>query len=260
MPLAFLMFSYCPQFSKGKFIIIKVKEVVLLVKKVLVVDDEHNLREMISSYLQNEGYETIEAENGNSAVQTVKNDQFDLVLLDIMMPEMDGYEALKEIRSDQKKLPVIMLTAKTDEIDKVVGLEMGADDYITKPFSLRELSARIKAVLRRSTYDDDVDKDEIIEHGEIMINLSTYEVFVSENRVNLTPTEFKILATLAQKPGRVYSRLQLMNVAFGETYANYERSIDTHVSNLRRKIENDPHNPTYIHTMYGIGYRFGGEK
>ena len=236
------------------------KEVVRLVKRVLVVDDEHNLREMISSYLQNEGYETVEAANGDSAVQTVKNDQIDLVLLDIMMPEMDGYEALKEIRSIQKKLPVIMLTAKTDEIDKIVGLEMGADDYITKPFSLRELSARIKAVLRRATNEDsDVDEDEILEHGEIMINLSTYEVFVSGKRVNLTPTEFKILAMLAQKPGRVYSRLQLMNAAFGETYANYERSIDTHVSNLRRKVENDPHNPTYIHTMYGIGYRFGGE-
>lgn len=254
------MFPYCPQFFKGKFIIIKVKEVVPLVKKVLVVDDEYNLREMISSYLQNEGFETLEAANGNSAVQTIKNDQIDIVLLDIMMPEMDGYEALKEIRSIQKKLPVIMLTAKTDEIDKIVGLEMGADDYITKPFSLRELSARMKAVLRRATNDDeDVDKDEILEHGEIMINLSTYEVFVSRKRINLTPTEFKILVTLAQKPGRVYSRLQLLNVAFGETYANYERSIDTHVSNLRRKVENDPHNPKYIHTMYGIGYRFGGE-
>ncbi|HHW37694.1 MAG TPA: response regulator transcription factor [Bacillales bacterium] len=232
-----------------------------MVKKVLVVDDEHNLREMIASYLQNEGYETLEAENGNSAVQTIKNDQIDIVLLDIMMPEMDGYEALKEIRAIQRKLPVIMLTAKTDEIDKIVGLEMGADDYITKPFSLRELSARIKAVLRRATNEDsDIDEDEILEYGEIMINLSTYEVFVSGKRINLTPTEFKILAMLAQKPGRVYSRLQLMNAAFGETYANYERSIDTHVSNLRRKVENDPHNPTYIHTMYGIGYRFGGER
>lgn len=232
-----------------------------MVKRILVVDDEHKLREMISSYLQNDGYETVEAENGNSAVQTIKNDQIDMVLLDIMMPEMDGYEALKEIRSIQKKLPIIMLTAKTDEIDKIVGLEMGADDYITKPFSLRELSARIKAVLRRATNEDsDVEEDEILEYGEIMINLSTYEVFVSGKRINLTPTEFKILAALAQKPGRVYSRLQLMNVAFGETYANYERSIDTHVSNLRRKIEYDPHNPQYIHTMYGIGYRFGGEK
>lgn len=238
------------------------KEVVPLVKRVLVVDDEHKLREMISSYLQNEGYQTVEVANGNSAVQTIKNDQIDIVLLDIMMPEMDGYEALKEIRSIQKKLPVIMLTAKTEEIDKIIGLEMGADDYITKPFSLRELSARMKAVLRRATNDDgdgDVDKDEILEHGELLINLSTYEVFVSGKRINLTPTEFKILATLAQKPGRVYSRLQLMNVAFGETYANYERSIDTHVSNLRRKVEDDPHNPRYIHTMYGIGYRFGGE-
>ncbi|HHY74027.1 MAG TPA: response regulator transcription factor [Bacillus bacterium] len=232
-----------------------------MVKKVLVVDDEHNIREMIASYLQNEGYETIEAANGKSAVQTVKNEQIDIVLLDIMMPEMDGYEALKEIHAIQKNIPVIMLTAKTDEIDKIVGLEMGADDYITKPFSLRELTARMKAVLRRTAaVDTDVDEDEKLVRGDMVINLSTYEVFVNEKKVNLTPTEFKILVTLAQKPGRVYSRLQLMNIAFGEAYANYERSIDTHVSNLRKKVEDNPHQPKYIDTLYGIGYRFGGEE
>lgn len=230
----------------------------MVAKKVLVVDDEHNLRDMVSSYLKNEGYDTVEAENGKNAVQCVKNDQIDLVILDIMMPEMDGYEALKDIRSIQKNIPVIMLTAKTDEIDKVVGLEMGADDYITKPFSMRELAARMKAVLRRASAETEVE-EEILLRGEMSINLSTYEVFVSGKRVSLTPTEFKILVTLAQKPGRVYSRLQLMNYAFGEAYFNYERSIDTHVSNLRKKLEKDPHNPSYIHTLYGIGYRFGGE-
>lgn len=230
-----------------------------MAKTILVVDDERNLREMIASYLKNEGYEIKEASNGKMALQCVKENQLDLVLLDIMMPEIDGYEVLREIRSIQKKLPVIMLTAKTDEIDKIVGLEMGADDYITKPFSMRELVARIKAVLRRTNTSDE-DADEVLERGDVIINLSTYEVLVSGKKVNLTPTEFKILVTLAQKPGRVYSRLQLMNYAFGEAYANYERSIDTHVSNLRRKVEDDPHHPVYIHTLYGIGYRFGGEQ
>ncbi|WP_017753452.1 response regulator transcription factor [Calidifontibacillus oryziterrae] len=229
-----------------------------MAKKVLVVDDEHNLRETIGSYLRNEGYEIVEASNGTIAVQLIKDNKIDMVLLDIMMPEMDGYQALREIRSIQKKIPVIMLTAKTDEVDKLLGLEMGADDYITKPFSMRELAARIKAVLRRSMPKEE-EEDEIIERGDMIINLSTYEVFVKGQKINLTPTEYSILVTLAQKPGRVYSRLQLMNNAFGEAYANYERSIDTHVSNLRKKVEDDPHNPIYIHTLYGIGYRFGGE-
>lgn len=230
-----------------------------MAKKVLVVDDEEKIREMISSYLKNEGYETLEAADGKNAVDYVNSEQIDIVLLDIMMPEMDGYEALKEIHMIQKNTPVIMLTAKTDEIDKIVGLELGADDYITKPFSLRELTARMKAVLRRTNADHDDHDDEVLIRGDMSINLSTYEVFIDGKKVNLTPTEFKILVTLAQKPGRVYSRMQLMNVAFGEAYANYERSIDTHVSNLRRKVEEDPHNPNYIHTLYGIGYRFGGE-
>ncbi|WP_458414157.1 response regulator transcription factor [Schinkia sp. CFF1] len=230
-----------------------------MAKKVLVVDDEEKIREMISSYLKNEGYETLEAADGKNAVDYVNSEQIDIVLLDIMMPEMDGYEALKEIHMIQKNTPVIMLTAKTDEIDKIVGLELGADDYITKPFSLRELTARMKAVLRRTNADHEDHDDEVLIRGDMSINLSTYEVFIDGKKVNLTPTEFKILVTLAQKPGRVYSRMQLMNVAFGEAYANYERSIDTHVSNLRRKVEEDPHNPNYIHTLYGIGYRFGGE-
>lgn len=230
-----------------------------MAKKVLVVDDEEKIREMISSYLKNEGYETLEAADGKNAVDYVNSEQIDIVLLDIMMPEMDGYEALKEIHMIQKNTPVIMLTAKTDEIDKIVGLELGADDYITKPFSLRELTARMKAVLRRTNADHEDHDDEVLIRGDMSINLSTYEVFIDDKKVNLTPTEFKILVTLAQKPGRVYSRMQLMNVAFGEAYANYERSIDTHVSNLRRKVEEDPHNPNYIHTLYGIGYRFGGE-
>ena len=177
-----------------------------------------------------------------------------------MMPNMDGFQALREIRYFSKKMPVIMLTAKSEEIDKLLGLEMGADDYITKPFSMRELVARIKTVLRRSEPDHHEEPDEIIIRGPIKINLNTYKVNVNDEPLNLTPTEYKILVTLAQKPGRVFSRLQLLNSAMGDAFVNYERSIDTHVSNLRKKLERDPSQPEFIHTVYGIGYRFGDNK
>jgi DNA-binding response OmpR family regulator len=230
-------------------------------KVIAVVDDEVKIREMIKSYLHNEGYETIEAEDGVAAVQLIENNKVDLVLLDVMMPKKDGFQVLRELRMINRKIPVIMLTAKSDEIDKLLGLEMGADDYITKPFSLRELAARMRAVLRRSSPEENsVEEDEILARGDIEINLTTYEVSVNYELLNLTPTEYKILVTLAQKPGRVYSRLQLMDSVMGEAFINYDRSIDTHVSNLRKKVEKDPTHPRYIHTVYGIGYRFGGKK
>lgn len=226
-------------------------------KVIAIIDDESKIRDTIRSYLQNEGFDTIEGADGISAVQLVKNQSVDLILLDVMMPNMDGIQALREIRSIHRKMPIIMLTAKSEEIDKLLGLEMGADDYITKPFSMRELVARIKTVLRRSEPDPMEDPDEIMIRGPIEINLHTYEVKLNGTLLSLTPTEYKILVTLAGKPGRVYSRLQLMNHAMGEAFANYERSIDTHVSNLRKKIEQDPAHPELIHTVYGIGYRFG---
>ena len=229
-------------------------------KVIAVVDDEIKIRETIKSYLQNEGFDVVEGEDGRLAIPLVKNHSVDLILLDVMMPNMDGFQALREIRSFRKKMPVIMLTAKSEEIDKLLGLEMGADDYITKPFSMRELVARIKTVLRRSEPDINEEPDEVIIRGPIEINLNTYKVKVHDEPLNLTPTEYKILVTLAQKPGRVFSRLQLLNSAMGEAFVNYERSIDTHVSNLRKKLEKDPAHPEFIHTVYGIGYRFGDNK
>ncbi|WP_188453319.1 response regulator transcription factor [Virgibacillus oceani] len=227
-------------------------------KTVMIVDDQDELRESISTFLHNEGYHTVKARNGNEALRLLKENQnVDIILLDVMMPDKDGYVTLRELRMAQVSIPVIMLTAKTDELDKLLGLEMGADDYITKPFSLREVVARMKAVLRRTSSEQT--GDEWIHQIDIKINLSTYEVFVHGTRANLTPTEFKLLATLAEKPGRVYSRLQLMNIAMGEAFANYERSIDTHVSNLRRKLTKLGSSAT-IKTVYGIGYRFGGEE
>ncbi|WP_066304924.1 response regulator transcription factor [Bacillus sp. FJAT-29814] len=228
---------------------------------IAIVDDEIKIRDMVRTFLENEGFKTVEAADGVEAVDIMDNDKVDLILLDVMMPRKDGLQALREIRLKHKHVPVIMLTAKTEEIDKLLGLEMGADDYITKPFSLRELAARIRAVLRRSSSNADIlEADELLLRDEITINISTYEARLNDEILNLTPTEYKILVTLARKPGRVYSRLQLMNSAMGEEYVNYERSIDTHVSNLRKKIEKDPAHPKYIHTVYGIGYRFGDKK
>ncbi|CAH2713675.1 Transcriptional regulatory protein OmpR [Neobacillus rhizosphaerae] len=231
-----------------------------MIKMIAVVDDEVKIRDMVKTYLHSEGFETLEAGDGTAAVQLVENHEVDLMLLDVMMPHKDGLQTLREIRLKHKKLPVIMLTAKSEEIDKLLGLEMGADDYITKPFSIRELAARIRAVLRRSSTDDNIEADEVLVRDDIEINLTTYEVKVKGEFLNLTPTEYKILVTLARKPGRVYSRLQLMDSVMGEAFVLYERSIDTHVSNLRKKVENDPAHPKYIHTVYGIGYRFGEKK
>lgn len=237
--------------------------VIIMLKTILIVDDEIKIRELVMQHLTNEGYQVLQAGNGVEALEQIKNDLVDLVILDLMMPVMDGYQTLRELRSRENYLPVIMLTAKTDEIDKLLGLELGADDYITKPFSLRELTARIKSVLRRSDgsyeYKEDL-RSELISRGNIKIYPEEYEAYVDGEKTNLTPTEFKILLALSKKPGRVYSRLQLMSIAMGEEYINYERSIDTHVSNLRKKIEEDPANPKHILTVYGIGYRFGTEE
>ncbi|WAA12978.1 response regulator transcription factor [Fervidibacillus halotolerans] len=229
-------------------------------RTIAIIDDEEQIRKMIKQFLENEGFQTIEGKDGDEGVRFIQNKEVDLVLLDVMMPNMNGFEVLKEIRKLNERLPVIMLTAKTEEIDKLLGLEMGADDYITKPFSLRELAARIKAVLRRSEPGSGEEQDEIWERGNIMINLSTYEVKKDGKLLSLTPTEFKLLTALAEKPGRVFSRLQLMMKVMGEAYANYERSIDTHVSNLRKKIEKNPAEPEYIQTVYGIGYKFGEKR
>lgn len=224
-------------------------------KKILVVEDEDKIREMVGNYLANEGYAVIEAADGNTAAQIFSKEQPDLVVLDWMLPGMSGLEVCKWVRQ-VSDTPVIMLTAKTEEVDKLLGLELGADDYITKPFSLRELAARIKVVLRRSG-PKDAARDEKIRIREIEIDLDRREARVRGKMADLTPTEFKILSVLASNPGRVYSRLQLLDIAFGYTYEGYERSIDTHISNLRKKIETDPANPEYVITVYGTGYRLG---
>jgi two-component system OmpR family response regulator len=219
-------------------------------RHLLVVEDEKKLNSLICEYLRQEGYQVSTAFNLKEANNLLKY-LTDLIILDLMLPDGNGLDFCKEIKK-QKDIPVIILTAKNDEFDKVLGLELGADDYITKPFSFRELAARIKAVLRR--YKTPVENEEIINHGRVTVDLNKHLVFVEDKKIILTPTEFKILSHLMQKPGRVYTRLQLLE-AIGEDYEGYERSLDTHISNLRKKVEKNPNKPEFIVTVYGIGYK-----
>ena len=222
-------------------------------KKILIVDDEKNIVEILKFNLTKEGFSTIEAYDGEEGLQKALNQNPDLIILDIMLPKMDGFTVCKKIRQTLST-PIEMLTAKEEEMDKVLGLELGADDYVTKPFSLRELAARVRAVLRRAGKGIEDQKD-ILKVGDITIDADGHQVTVSGREVALTPTEFSILLFLAERPGRVASRLQLVNASLGEAYVGYERSIDTHVSNLRKKIEDDPAKPRQLQTVYGVGYK-----
>ncbi len=225
-------------------------------RTILVVDDEPKMVDMIRIYLEKENFTVKTANNGRQALLLFQNEKPDLVILDWMMPDISGMDILKEIRK-KSMVPVIMLTAKAEEVDKLLGLEFGADDYITKPFSLRELVARIRIPLRRID-SQSVERTDKLQIGQLLIDLKRHEVLVKHKAVNnLTPTEFKILTVLAESPGRVFSRLQLMEGALGEAYEGYERSLDTHISNLRKKIEDNPSDPQYVITVYGIGYKMG---
>lgn len=224
---------------------------------ILLVDDEERIIGMLRQYLESEGFRTLSASDGNSALELVRTHQPDLVVLDIMMPGRDGWSVCREIRS-MGTTPVIMLTARAEETDKLLGLELGADDYLTKPFSVRELAARIRTVLRRTKTHGDVDDNpDRATFGPLEIDSGSSEVIVEGRPVALTATEFKLLTALARRPGRVFSRTQLMEVALGGYYEGYERSIDTHISNLRKKIELDPAAPRFILTVHGLGYKFG---
>ena len=224
---------------------------------ILIVEDETNIRANIAEFLQAEDFETLMAKDGEEAIAIFDEQQPDMVILDLMLPKVDGLEVCKHIRRDSD-VPIIMVTARDEEIDKLLGLELGADDYITKPFSLRELKARIKAVLRRTKSGSGrMFVEEILTFGTLEVDIGRREVKQHGEIIDLTPSEYAILVTLCQNVGRPYSRLQLLNATLGESYAGYERAIDTHVSNLRKKIEPNPQKPIYILTVYGLGYKFG---
>jgi len=227
-----------------------------MAKTVMVVDDEERLVRLVSTYLEQEGFRVVSARNGREALFTARREKPDLIVLDVMMPEMDGLEFLRLHRKD-RETPVIMLTARVEETDRVLGLEMGADDYVTKPFSPRELTARVRAVLRRSGQTAPV--AEVLRAKDIVVDRSAHSVQVGDRIVDLTPSEFDLLATLMAAPGRVYSRLELLDRVQGTAFEGYERTIDVHVKNLRAKIEADPKQPKYVETVYGIGYRFAPE-
>ena len=225
-------------------------------KTILVVDDKPNIRAMVSDYLTEENFRVVSAEDGQQALFVARREKPDLVLLDIMMPRMGGYEFLRAFRKE-KNTPVILLTARLEESDKVLGLELGADDYVTKPFGMRELVARINAVLRRA--GGEAPAVQALRLGEITLDKGTREVRVRDQKVSLTPTEFDLLALLMQNPGRVYSRLDLLEHLQDTSYEGVARTIDVHVRNLRTKIEADPADPQYIETVFGVGYRIRPE-
>ncbi len=227
--------------------------------KLLVVDDEEKMTSIIASYLENEGYSVRQAHNGAEALELLgTGTAFDLVLLDWMMPGINGLDVCRKLRKFSE-VPVIFLTAKSEEIDKILGLEIGSDDFITKPFSLRELEARIRVVLRRLNKQKPAvgasEEPNTLTRGQIIIDLPRHAVYLEGQPLSVTPTEFKILTILAQHPGRVFSRLDLLEIALGEEYSGYERSIDTHIRNLRKKLEADFSNPAIIVTVHGFGYK-----
>jgi two-component system alkaline phosphatase synthesis response regulator PhoP len=222
-------------------------------QRILIVDDERKLVQGLVGYFRQAGFETLTAYDGRAAIDSARRDQPDLIVLDLMLPELDGMEVCRQIRRSSM-VPIIMLTARVEEADKLIGLELGADDYITKPFSGREVVARARAVLRRSS--GVLAPATILRGTNMTLDMDRRNVQVAGVPADLTPTEFELLAALMRNAGRPLSRAQLLDATQGDEYAGYERTIDAHIKNLRRKIEADPANPRYILTVFGIGYKF----
>ncbi|MBE1445863.1 response regulator transcription factor [Paenibacillus sp. OAS669] len=228
-------------------------------KTILMVDDEEKICEVVISYLQKEGFQTLEADTGNKALNLVRGGNIDLVILDLMLPDLSGEEICKAMRQFST-IPVIMLTAKVAEDDRVQGLSLGADDYVLKPFSPRELIARVKANLRRA-HDDTLLAESIsFKDGDLAIHPLKHEVFKNGSLISLTPNEYKLLQTFARHPGRTFTREELVEKVLGYDFEGDVRAIDQHVKNLRHKIESDPKNPEYVITVFAVGYRFDGGK
>jgi DNA-binding response OmpR family regulator len=220
-------------------------------KRVLVVDDDVKTVELVKLYLNRDGYKVLTAYDGVEALHLARESHPDLIVLDLMLPGMDGLEVCRTIR-EESDVPIIMLTARTTDQDKLTGLSLGADDYVTKPFSPRELAARVRAVLRRIPGERGPDK---VKHGELTVDFVRHEAYLAAKPLNLTTVEFKLLGVLARESGRVFSRAQLIEKALGYGFDGFDRTIDVHILNLRRKLEPDPKHPRYIKTVYGAGYK-----
>ena len=228
-------------------------------KTILVVDDEPKIAAIARDYLEHAGYTVVVARDGPAALEAVARDRPDLVVLDLGLPELDGLDVTRQLRRDTS-LPIVMLTARDDELDKLLGLELGADDYLTKPFSPRELVARVRAVLRRVDTGADRTNSEVIRAGGLTLDLPRMRAELDGRSIELTGTEFQLLATMAAQPGRIFTRSQLLDAVHGVAFESYERAIDTHIKNIRRKLEPDPGSPRHVLTVYGVGYRFADDR
>ncbi len=222
--------------------------------RILIVDDEPKIVRLVADYLEAGGYTVATARNGDEALMRVRTEQPDLVVLDLGLPGLDGLDVTRAIRRDGE-LPIIMLTARDDETDRIIGLELGADDYVTKPFSPRELVARVRAVLRRHAASGAA--EESLSVGDLTLDVPRMRVARGATPVELTATEFSLLVAMARQPGRVFTRAQLLDAIHGVAFASYERAIDAHVKNIRRTLEPDPRSPRYLLTVHGVGYRLG---
>ncbi|MBI4302902.1 MAG: response regulator transcription factor [Chloroflexi bacterium] len=226
-------------------------------KTVLVVDDDAKTVELVKLYLNRDGYKVLTAYDGVEALHLAGQVHPDVIVLDLMLPGMDGLEVCRTLRGESD-VPIIMLTARTTERDKLAGLDIGADDYVTKPFSPRELAARVRAILRRLP-EEALERGPVeVKHGELTVNFLKHEAFVDGEPLNLTPIEFKLLGVLTKEPDRTFSRAQLIEKALGYDFEGFDRTIDVHILNLRRKLEADPTRPKYVKTVYGAGYKFNG--
>lgn len=227
-------------------------------KKVLVVDDEKLIVKGIRFSLEQDGMEVDCAYDGEEALRLARENRYDIILLDVMLPKIDGFEVCQQIR-EYSDVPIIMLTAKGEDMDKILGLEYGADDYITKPFNILEVKARIKAIMRRTgKKKDKEDNDKVIIKGEMKIDCESRRVFIGEREINLTAKEFDLLELLAMNPNKVYSRENLLNIVWGYEYPGDARTVDVHIRRLREKIETNPSDPKYVYTKWGVGYYFRG--
>ncbi len=223
---------------------------------ILVVDDEKRIVKLLRAYLEESGYRVVTAPEGQQALFVARHEKPDLVVLDLMMPEMDGWEFTRRFRQESN-VPIIMLTARVEDMDKILGLELGADDYVTKPFSPREVVARVRAVLRRAGAEPAAPS--VLRAGDLLLDRDAHSVTLAGKSVDLTPTEFDLLAALMSRPGRAMSRLDLLDATPGDAYEGYERTVDVHIKNLRRKIEANAKDPHYILTVFGVGYKFRDE-